>query len=90
VNALDEGDYYDGLASTLQFACAATDTLDVPLGSAGEGMVAAALGWLGTGACPQVMSAAAARAKTSRRDAVDPYPLPRDPTPAQWWLPGVN
>jgi len=90
VNSLGQGDYYDGLASTLQFACAADDTLDQPLGSAGEGLVAAALGWLGTGACPRVMSAATARVKTSRRDAVDPYPLPREPTPAQWWLPGVN
>jgi len=90
VNALDQGDYYDGLASTLPFACAAADTVAEPLGSAAEGMVAAALAWLQTGACPEVMSAATARAKTSRRDAVDPYPLPREPTPAQWWLPGVN
>jgi C-terminal processing protease CtpA/Prc len=89
-NALGQGDYYDGLASTLKFACAAADTVAEPLGSATEGMVAAALAWLQTGACPQVMSAATARAKTSRRDAFDPYPLPRDPTPAQWWLPGVN
>jgi len=90
VNALGQGDYYDGLASTMKFACAASDTITEPLGSASEGMVAAALAWLATGACPQVMSTKTARAKTSRFDATDPYPLPTRPTPAQWWLPGVN
>jgi C-terminal processing protease CtpA/Prc len=90
VNALGQGDYYDGLASTLKFACAASDTIAEPLGSPNEGMVAAALAWLSTGACTQVMSTKTARAKTSRFDATDPYPLPGRPTPAQWWLPGVN
>jgi len=90
VNALGQGDYYDGLASTMKFACAASDTITEPLGSASEGMVAAALAWLATGACPQVMSTKTARAKTSRFDTMDPYPLPSQPTPAQWWLPGVN
>lgn len=90
VNALGQGDYYDGLASSMKFACAANDTIAEPLGSPSEGMVAAALAWLSTGACTQVMTTKAARAKTSRFDATDPYPLPRRPTPAQWWLPGVN
>lgn len=90
VNALGQGDYYDGLAGTMKFACAASDTLDRPLGSASEGMAAAALAWLATGACVQAMPARAARAKTSRFEATDAYALPRRPTPAQWWLPGVN
>jgi C-terminal processing protease CtpA/Prc len=90
VNSLGQGDYYDGLASTMRFACAASDTIAEPLGSPDEGMVAAALAWLSTGACTQVMTAKTARAKTSRFDATDPYPLPRRPTPAHWWLPGVN
>jgi hypothetical protein len=30
------------------------------------------------------------RDKTSRPAADAPYPLPGRPTPAQWWLPGVN
>jgi C-terminal processing protease CtpA/Prc len=89
VNALDQGDFYDGLAGTLRFACAAADTVAQPLGSAGESLVAAALVWLGTGACQQVMTTSTARAKTSRFDAADAYPLPKHPTPAQWWLPGV-
>jgi len=90
VNSLGVGDYYDGLAGSVPFACAAEDTLDVPLGSAAEGMVAAALGWLRTGACPAVMPVAAARSKTARADAAARYPLPHRPAPAQWWLPGIN
>jgi len=89
VNSLGQGDYYDGLASTLKFACAASDTIAEPLGSAAEGMVAAALAWLQNGACTQVMAAKAGREKTSR-PAAAVYPLPQHPTPAQWWLPGVN
>lgn len=89
VNSLGQGDYYDGLASTLQFACAASDTVAEPLGSASEGMVAAALAWLQTGACAQVMTAKVGREKTIGM-AGAPYPLPGRPTPAQRWLPGVN
>jgi len=90
VNSLGQGDYYEGLAGTVKFACAASDTLAEPLGSASEGMVAAALGWLRTGACPEVMPSATARAKTARFGAGDPYPMPRQPSAAQWWLPGLN
>jgi len=90
VNSLGEGDYYDGLASTLKFACAASDTVAEPLGSASEGMVAAALGWLQTGACAQLMTAKVGREKTSSGAAGALYPLPSRPTPAQRWMPGVN
>lgn len=89
VNAAGQGDYYDGLASTMT-ACAATDTIEEPLGSATEGMVAGALAWLGAGTCTPMTATATARAKTSRFDPADPYRLPSRPTPAQWWLPGVN
>jgi C-terminal processing protease CtpA/Prc len=90
VNSLGQGDYYDGLASTMKFACAASDTLAEPLGSSSEGMVAAALDWLATGTCRELMSSRTQRAKTSRLDADDPYALPHEPTPAQRWMPGVN
>jgi carboxyl-terminal processing protease len=90
VNALGQGDYYSGLASTLSFACAASDTVAEPLGSATEGMVAAALAWLQTGACAQLMPSTLARARTAGDAAVAPHPLPGRPTPAQRWMPGVN
>jgi hypothetical protein len=89
-NALGQSDFYDGLASTLSFACAAPDTLDQPLGTASEGMTAAALDWLRTGACGTVMSEVSARAKPRAEAGTDRYPLPLHPTPAQRWLPGVG
>lgn len=89
VNAAGQGDYFDGLASTLT-ACAAIDTLDQPLGSASEGMVAAGLAWLGGGSCTPMTATTTARAKAGRFDPAAPYRVPRRPTPAQWWLPGVH
>ena len=67
VNSLGEGDYYDGIASSMQFACAASDTLAAPMNDAGDGLTSAALGWLATGACGSVIGAApsGAQSKTS-------------------------
>ena len=90
VNSDGNGDYYDGLAGSVRFACAADDTLAEPLGSASESMVAAALGWLGTGACAAPMSTAAARGKAGAGDAAADYAKPRHASAAQWWLPGIN
>jgi C-terminal processing protease CtpA/Prc len=89
-NARGDSDYYDGLAATLPFACAAPDTLEEPLGSTSEGLTAAALAWLGTGACTDVIAATTARAKPTGTSATERYPLPKQPSPAQLWLPGVN
>ena len=58
-NADEEGDYFDGLAPTLPFACAASDDLTREPWDSAESSTAAALSWLGTGACGQVMSAPA-------------------------------
>jgi hypothetical protein len=90
INALSQGDYYDGLASTLRYACAATDTLDQPPGDATEGLTAAALEWLRTGACPAVMVDTTARSKLSGAAPTDRPALPRQPSPAQLWMPGVT
>ena len=89
-NARGDGDYFDGLAATLPFACAATDTLQEPLGSATEGLAAAALAWLGTGACTRIVLSATARAEPAATAAAERYLLPKQPSPAQLWLPGVN
>ena len=58
--------------------------------SAAEGLTAAALAWLGTGACTNVIPATTARAKPAGTSAAERYPLPKQPSPAQFWLPGVN
>jgi C-terminal processing protease CtpA/Prc len=89
VNADGQGDYYDGLAGSVPYACAADDTLDEPLGSTGEGMVSAAMGWLGTGTCTP-MATGLARSKTAAAEFARRYPRPRDPSAAQWWLPGLE
>lgn len=92
VNALGRGDYYDGLAAALPFACAATDTLDRPLGDASEGLTAAALEWIRTGACPAIMTdTPAARRKPTGMPQADRWSAPaRLPSPAELWLPGAS
>ena len=93
VNASNQGDYYDGLADSIMangdYACAASDTLDQPLGSTSEGMISAAMDWLGTGRCPS-MTTGLALGKTARAEIEQRYPRPRHPSAAQWWLPGLN
>ena len=81
VNALDRGDYYDGLAETLRFACAAIDTLDRPLGDATEGLTAAALEWLRTGACAAVMVDPAARSKSAAAPSSERIAPAQAPSP---------
>ncbi len=91
VNALGQGDYYDGLAALVPTACAATDTLDEPLGSASEGMVSAALGWLGGNRRVRADGQAASRApRPPGNEFAQRYPRPRHPSAAQWWLPGLE
>jgi C-terminal processing protease CtpA/Prc len=86
-NALDEGEYFDGLAPTLPFACAASDDLTRDPWDRMEASTAAALSWLETGACGQVMSAAPAPALKAQEGIRVPFM--RRPTPAQDALPGL-
>jgi hypothetical protein len=86
-NADHEGDYFDGLAETLPFACAAADDLSRNPGDSAESSTAAALYWLGTGACGQIMAAAGAPSLKAARALR--LPMARRPNPAQVYLPGV-
>jgi C-terminal processing protease CtpA/Prc len=90
VNSLDQGDYYTGLASSMQFACAATDTLGKPLGDASEGMTSAAIDWLRTGACGQVITASASGSAKPGGGELHRFPLSKHPSAAEFWLPGIN
>jgi carboxyl-terminal processing protease len=86
-NADGEGDYYEGLADTLPFACAAEDDLTRAPWDPDESSTAEALGWLGTGACSDILSVpgqAFLRAGAGRR-----LPRAARPSPAQAWLPGL-
>jgi len=88
VNALDEGDFFDGLAPSMTFACAATDSLTESPGDPLEGLTAAALHWISTGACDSVIAAASARLESG----VDHtrYPRSARPSAAEVWMPGVQ
>ncbi|MEX1993967.1 MAG: S41 family peptidase [Steroidobacteraceae bacterium] len=86
-NADGEGDYYDGLADTLPFACAAGDDLTRAPWDSAETSTAAALSWLGTGACGQVMSAPLT--PLQKAQAGFRTPQARIPGPAQAYLPGL-
>jgi carboxyl-terminal processing protease len=91
VNALGKGNYFDGLAPTLSFACAAADTLAGTPGDPDEGLTEAALEWLQTGACGSVIEAVEAQLKAGPgAEAATRFPRPARPTAAQAWLPGVQ
>jgi C-terminal processing protease CtpA/Prc len=88
VNASGAGDYYNGLASTLRFACAADDTLTASMGDPADGLTGAALDWIGTGACRSLIAGALeGRAKPS---AMGAPPRPRQRSAAEHWLPGSH
>jgi hypothetical protein len=89
VNALDEGDFFDGLAPTMTFACAAADNLTQKPGDPDEGLTAAALDWLATGTCGSVITAAGGPLKQADQIATR-YPRPARPSAAQVWLPGAQ
>jgi C-terminal processing protease CtpA/Prc len=89
VNARGEGAFYDGLAPSMTFACAAEDTLGDAQGDPAEGLTAAALQWLSTGACGAVMDAGAAVLQQAGT-AASRYPRPARPSAAQIWMPGLQ
>ena len=88
-NADEEGDYYNGLASTLPGRfCSAADDLTRAMSDPAEGSTAEALYWLGNGAC----SSAIAGVPTAQKPGIEVqsrYPVPDRPTPAQVNLPGL-
>jgi carboxyl-terminal processing protease len=64
-NAQGQGRYYNGIAAT----CAATDEFSRALGDPAESLTAAALDYLGTGACPAPTATQQAHALASSRRA---------------------
>jgi carboxyl-terminal processing protease len=90
VNADDEGDYYNGLASTMTFACAAQDRPDAPMGSLDDSMVEEAMYWLSNGACRTVMAAGAIDGQFTATARPQRFPMPLQPSNAEHWLPGVQ
>jgi C-terminal processing protease CtpA/Prc len=88
VNANGASDYYEGLASSMRFACAASDTLTAQMGDPTDALTQAALQWINTGACASVISSFLdGRAKTSPSSR---YPRSRQPSAAERWVPGIQ
>lgn len=88
-NRDDQGDYYNGLADTLPGrACGAADDLTRAMNDPAEASTGAALGWLGTGACPTLMGGIPTAQKPGF-EIKSRYPVPERPTPAQISLPGL-
>ena len=85
-NSEDSGDYYDGLASNLPFACRAGDDLALRPGDPAEASTSEALAWLGTGACGEVLPPGSRTLKpfSGRR-----IPRARHPAAAESYLPGI-
>ncbi len=86
VNADGQGDYYQGLADSLPFACRAEDDLGREPGDATETSTAAALAWLGTGACTEILPPGAGAFERAAKVRI---PSARRPTAAQALLPGI-
>jgi hypothetical protein len=85
-NSNDQGEYYEGLAGSLPFACRAADDLTREPGDAAEGSTAEALSWLGTGACSEVLGP---DSRLRKAQAGFRIPQARRPTAAQAYLPGI-
>jgi C-terminal processing protease CtpA/Prc len=85
-NADGEGEYYEGLASSLPFACRADDDLALRPGDPAEASTAEALAWLGTGACTEILPPASRLMKAKAGFRV---PMARRPAAAQVYLPGL-
>ncbi|HKX98915.1 MAG TPA: S41 family peptidase [Steroidobacteraceae bacterium] len=85
-NSEDRGDYYDGLAAALPFACRAGDDLALRPGDPTEASTSEALAWLGSGACGEVLppGSRAFKASGSRR-----LPRARHPAAVESYLPGI-
>ncbi|WP_331377471.1 S41 family peptidase [Sphingomonas sp. 37zxx] len=98
VNADNQGDYYNGLASTVRASCRAEDDLNFPMGDPREQSTARALDFLAGRSCTPIAGAQASVAATSRTagmaggQSLAPQQellVPARPTPVQREVPGA-
>ena len=94
VNARGQGDYFNGLASTLEVTCQAADDLTRPLGDPQEASIKGALDFLAGRSCTAITASgpSGTTAGQSQRGmiAADRELLvPTAPTPAQREVPGL-
>ena len=87
-NAARQGDYYDGLARTVEASCQAADDFTRPLGDPQEASVKSALDFLAGRACSPISGIPDGASARSRSDARELL-IPDRPTAAQRETPGL-
>ncbi|WP_430386511.1 S41 family peptidase [Blastomonas fulva] len=94
VNVRGAGDYFNGLASTLDVSCQAADDLTRPLGDPQEASIRGALDFLAGRSCTAIGQSSAAGGLTGQSQSGQitferELLIPAAPTPAQREVPGL-
>jgi C-terminal processing protease CtpA/Prc len=94
VNARGQGDYFNGLASTLEVTCQAADDLTRPLGDPQEASIKGALDFLAGRSCTAITASGpsgtiAGQSQRGMIAADRELLVPTAPTPAQREVPGL-
>ncbi len=87
-NAARNGNYFDGLASTVEATCRANDDIGFPLGDAREASTRRALDFLAGRSCTAITSDASARSAQTTASTRQDLLIPAAPTTAQRMVPG--
>lgn len=87
-NRVRQGDYYGGLASTVEASCQAADDLTRPLGDLRETSAARALDFLAGRSCTPISKGATAQSMREREVRWEPL-TPERPNTAQREVPGL-
>jgi carboxyl-terminal processing protease len=87
-NSARQGNYFDGLAGTVQTSCRAPDDIGHPLGDPAEGSTRQALDFLQGRSCTRISTGATSQSARSSEARRDPL-VPDRPTTAQREVPGL-
>lgn len=88
-NALEEGDYFDGLANRVDFSCAAADDVSRLTSDPAEASTAEALFWLENNRCNLILQSGSAGLQKGLTGAELRWPEPNPESPVQYWMPGT-
>ncbi|BCA60776.1 hypothetical protein HMP09_0010 [Sphingomonas sp. HMP9] len=87
-NAARNGNYFDGLASTVEATCRATDDISFPMGDAREATTRRALDFLAGRSCTPITSDVSAQSARTTGSTRQDLLVPAAPTMAQRMVPG--
>ena len=89
-NAAEDGEYFEGLADRMRFACASEDALDYLPGDPQEAMTSAALEWLNNGACTRPMEPTSGAPAKPTIERYRSRGRSQRSDPIEQWLPGAD